>query len=602
MFNSSTKLIKLKGRPANAGSSFLLSQKVLAILFIALLVFVLGSAREVLGYKSGYNTNPPTTAGPFNYDGVAAIYWKDLNGPSDYNVFITIKHNGVTYPELDTSTFIPVGSSGLKFGSTGIVVAAGDYIEMSVRDNSQPVRPPGTPPWWSRGWAPPGTRGPGLSQSLDLCGWDPLGKKNIAAERNYVAATGEQLVSQQCWSDWDTNINTEDFDANDALLIVSYDHNDNPVGYHDGDSGSSAQCLVWGWACDQDKYTQPLNIRIYVDGGFTPIASTLADIPAEDGVRAACSDIFGRGSANHRFSYTFPSASSIWDGNPHSILVRAVNIDGAGREIGSNPILNNSPLTMTCTSPQRDPWVQTKFGDVHANNSISFSASRPSGENNASYIISARSSIVGSSEANWIAQYYPEGKSDWILNTPVSAPSYDTLWERFGGEAIPYSDSTLPLGNGTYIINGDKTVDSVYTQNSRARTLIFVKGNLTINAEIRVPSNSAIAFIVSGDINFAKNLTGGSGTTDSVGGLYVANGTINTAYNKSSAGEITRQLSVSGSLISLSKTVVLNRNLSPANNATTPAEKVSLDGKYYILLKSILGRPKLFYHEVPAGF
>jgi hypothetical protein len=593
MSSNSTKLIKLKGRPLKR-PSFLLSQKMLAVLFTAFLVFVLGSVRDVLGYKSGYNTNPPTTAGPFPYAGVAAIYWKNLN-PGTYNVFITVKHNGITYPEMDTSTFVPVGSSGLKFGSTGIAVAAGDSIEMRVRDDSQPARPPGTPPWWSRGWAPPGTRGPGLPQSLDLCGWDPLGKKNIAAERNYVAATGENLVSQQCWSDWDPNILTEDFDGNDAFLIVSYDHNDNPVGFHDGDSGSSAQCQVVGWACDQDKYTQPLNIHIYE--GSTFLASTLANIPAEAGVAAACG-----GNADHRFSYTFPPASPIWDGSPHTISAYAINIDGAGIVRGSNPLLSNSPRTMTCVSPLgSDPWVQTKFGDVHANNSVNFSASPPSGEDNASYIISARGSIVGSSETNWIAQYYPEGDFDLSQNTTVSAPSYDTLWKRFGGGATLYSGPTLPSGNGTYVISGNKTVNAVFDQPANRSTLIFVNGDLTVNAEIRVPASSAIAFIVNGNINFAKNLTGGSGTTDSIGGLYVADETINTANNASS-GEITRQLSVSGSLISLSNTVILNRNLSPVDNATTPAEKISLDGKYYVRLKSILGRPKFFYHEVPAGF
>jgi hypothetical protein len=580
MFNNSTKFTKLK---------------VLAVLFTAFLVFVLGSAQDVLGrgpFTSGYNSNPPTIIGPFPKAGVAAIYWESFTGAS-YEVFITVKHNGITYPEMDTSTFTPAGSSGLKFGSTGIAVAAGDSIEMRVRDNYQPAE---APPWWSRGWAPPGTTGGGGSQSADLCGWDPYSKKNIAAERNYVLSTGEPIVlTSQCWGDWDPP--SEGFDANDAFLIMSYDPNDSPKGFHDGESGSSAQCQAVGWACDPDKYTQPLNIRIYEGGTF--LASTLANIPAEAGVAAACG-----GNADHRFSYTFPPASPIWDGNPHTISAYAVNIDAAGNPAGGNFLLSNSPRTMTCVSPLgSDPWVQTKFGDIHANNSVNFSAPPPSGEDNASYLISARSSITGSSEANWIAQYYPEGESDWTLNTAVSAPSYDTLWERFGqGEATTFSGSGLPAGTGVYLINGDKTVGAVYNQNSGARTLIFVDGDLTIDAEIRVPADSAIALIVDGDINFAKSLIGGGGTSDSIGGLYLASGRIDTAYNKSSADEITRQLSVSGSLISLSGTVVLNRNLSPTDNATTPAEKISLAGKYYVFLKSILGRPKFFYHEVPAGF
>ena len=581
MFNSSTKSIKLK---------------VLTVLFTAFLVFVLGSAQDVLGrgpFLGGFNTNPPTTVGPFPKAGVAAIYWESFTG-SSYNVFITIKHNGITYPEMDTSTFIPAGSSGLEFGFTGIEVAAGDFIEMRVRDNWQPTSDP--PPWWSRGWALPGTTGGGGSQSADLCGWDPYSKKNIAAERNYVSSIGEPIVSPQCWGDWDPP--SEGFDANDALLIVSYDPNDNPKGFHDGDSGSSAQCQVVGWACDQDRYTQPLSIHIYE--GSTFLASTLANIPAEAGVAAACG-----GNADHRFSYTFPSASPIWDGNPHTISAYAINIDGAGNPAGSNPLLTNSPRTMTCVASGADPWVQTKFGDVHANNSINFSASRPSGEDNASYIISARSSIVGSSEANWIAQYYPEGEPDWTLNTPVSAPSYETLWERFGGDAASYppSGSALPSGNGTYLIDGNKTVSSIYNQDSGAKTLIFIKGNLTINAEIRVPSNSVIVFIVSGNIRFSKRFSGGGPSDDFASGIYIAEGWIDTAYNYD-PGEVSPwKLYIEGALISLKDTVLLNRTLSPANNATTPAELISLPGKYYVLLKSaLLGQPKFYYREVPAGF
>src|SRR3972149_9005365 len=106
MFNNSTKPTKLK---------------VLAVLFTAFLVFVLGSAQDVLGrgpFLGGFNTNPPTTVGPFPKAGVAAIYWESFTG-SSYNVFITIKNNGITYPEMDTRTFIPAGSSGLGFGFTG---------------------------------------------------------------------------------------------------------------------------------------------------------------------------------------------------------------------------------------------------------------------------------------------------------------------------------------------------------------------------------------------------------------------------------------------------------------------------------------------------
>jgi len=125
---------------------------------------------------------------------------------------------------------------------------------------------------------------------------------------------------------------------------------------------------------------------------------------------------------------------------------------------------------------------------------------------------------------------------------------------------------------------------------------------LTIDAEIRTAVNGTLSFIVSGNINFSKDFAGGGPADDFAGGVYIAEGRINTAYDKSAPDEVTRQLVIEGSLISLKDTISLDRNLSLADNTTTPAEKIDLSGKYYVLLKSVLGRPKFFYREVPAGF
>jgi hypothetical protein len=82
----------------------------------------------------------------------------------------------------------------------------------------------------------------------------------------------------------------------------------------------------------------------------------------------------------------------------------------------------------------------------------------------------------------------------------------------------------------------------------------------------------------------------------------VAEGRINTAFDKSAPDEITRQFAVEGALVSLTDTISFDRNLAFIDNQTTPAESIDLSAKYYVLLKSLLGRPKFFYREVPAGF
>ncbi|MEX2115607.1 MAG: hypothetical protein WEB37_01870, partial [Bacteroidota bacterium] len=197
---------------------------------------------------------------------------------------------------------------------------------------------------------------------------------------------------------------------------------------------------------------------------------------------------------------------------------------------------------------------------------------------------------------------YPERNFSWTNNTPIKAPTYDRLFKLFGKGATTYSGPTLPNADGVYLINGDKTVGAVFNQAAGANTLVFVDGDLTIDAEIRTAANGTIAFIVSGEINFSKDFAGGGPADDFAGGTYIAEGRINTAYDKSAPDEITRQLVVEGGLISLKDTIEMDRNLDAPDNQTTPAEQIDLSGKYYVLLKSVLGRPKFFYQEVPGGF
>ncbi len=249
-----------------------------------------------------------------------------------------------------------------------------------------------------------------------------------------------------------------------------------------------------------------------------------------------------------------------------------------------------------------NPWVKVTDGLIHANNLVGLRTA-PSGQFNARWEIFGRGSVTGTSQENWIAQYYPERNFNLTQNTPVKAPTYADLWSRFGeGKATIYAGPNLPNSSGAFLISGNKTVNGVFNQANSTNILIFIDGDLTINAEIRTPAASTLAFIVSGKINFSKDFAGGGPADDFAGGLYVAAGRINTASDKSSPTEVTRQLAVEGALISLKDAVSLDRNLNPDENLTTPAESINLSAKYYVLLKSLLGRPKFFYREVPAGF
>ncbi len=115
-------------------------------------------------------------------------------------------------------------------------------------------------------------------------------------------------------------------------------------GYHD-----SLSCSVSaGWACDEDNYSQPLDIHFYKDGpageGGIFIGKATANLQREVAVGKVCG-----GNRSHGFSFAIPQ--SLKDGTSHSIYAYAINIGPNAK----NPLLNLSPRTITCSAPTSTP-------------------------------------------------------------------------------------------------------------------------------------------------------------------------------------------------------------------------------------------------------
>jgi len=81
----------------------------------------------------------------------------------------------------------------------------------------------------------------------------------------------------------------------------------------------------------------------------------------------------------------------------------------------------------------------------------------------------------------------------------------------------------------------------------------------------------------------------------------ITEGAINTAYNRTDENEIHRQLLVEGNLISLTNTLFLYRNLGEDENIDNPAEVISPRISSFIRAKNVLGKPRIFWREIPAG-
>jgi hypothetical protein len=125
-----------------------------------------------------------------------------------------------------------------------------------------------------------------------------------------------------------------------ALLIIfilstSLVYAADPKGYVD-----YAGCDTFsGWSCDADSYSTPLTIHFYADGTASTgrfVGSTVAGNIREAAVGTQCG-----GNVNHGFSFTAPAI--LKDGLSHTIYAYAINTPG-----GTNPMLTNSPKTITC--------------------------------------------------------------------------------------------------------------------------------------------------------------------------------------------------------------------------------------------------------------
>lgn len=104
---------------------------------------------------------------------------------------------------------------------------------------------------------------------------------------------------------------------------------------------TSADCdQITGWAWDSGRQTTPIDVDIYVDGGF--VARESADV-----YDAALS----KGDNRHRFRLPTPSVAR--DGQPHAVTVRPA---GATQSLGS-------PASVTCNGPSYQGFLD--FADCN---------------------------------------------------------------------------------------------------------------------------------------------------------------------------------------------------------------------------------------------
>ena len=120
---------------------------------------------------------------------------------------------------------------------------------------------------------------------------------------------------------------------------------------------------------------------------------------------------------------------------------------------------------------------------------------------------------------------------------------------------------TVPSdGAAFHYMNGLANMNNTWAVGATESLVIFVNGDLDINADITVAPGGFVAFIVKGSITVSPDVT-------TIQGLFVADQNFNTTSN----GTVDTQLSIEGSVVAWGD-VSLARDL-VANNSNSPAEK-----------------------------
>lgn len=168
-----------------------------------------------------------------------------------------------------------------------------------------------------------------------------------------------------------------------------------------------------------------------------------------------------------------------------------------------------------------NPWLQTRYGDVHSNSLNSLTLSAPSGQDNATFYITAGGGISARAGGGTFPNYNTGSILDWGNIVSSMRSERDRL--RGSATSLSGTVSASSLSGSTYYSSGDLTISSGTVPNG-AHTVI-VDGNLTINGNINSaagPYATASAIPTLGFI-VLKNDAGNGGNIIINGGVTQAN-------------------------------------------------------------------------------
>lgn len=275
---------------------------------------------------------------------------------------------------------------------------------------------------------------------------------------------------------------------------------------------------------------------------------------------------------------------------------------------GFTPTPTPSSLTPTPAPPVNGyfpGWFKTENGDVHSNKDIIVSLPTIL-ERFATYLITTAN--LSSFAAGSASDARPELASakNWYWYTP---PYGAINFAENAGFYAYYTHNKPP--NNTLVTDGinNSLINSLIQDNKAVRIqinptgnaaivsenitlsankllILYINGDLNINANITLPDNSGIVFVVKGNLNIAGQVTQSDG-------FYLVDGVVNTTDNSGSGSPLVIHggvfVSQNGRIFGTSRQI---------HDANIPSEKIIYEPKYLINFAKGLGHIGITWREI----
>lgn len=217
------------------------------------------------------------------------------------------------------------------------------------------------------------------------------------------------------------------------------------------------------------------------------------------------------------------------------------------------------------------PWLTVRGGgDIYAHGGISGLGPTPDDQYAAYGVVIGNGGVFTvKSYYDWLVQPYQEAIMP-IATLEDVLPQYPQIRSR----AQSLQNNRLPETTGIYYYPGNYTIDhnslsSGFTSSSHS-SIVIIEGDLYINRDFTLHDQSAVAFLVEGDVIYSED-------TEESHGFIIAAGDINTNSTNNESGR-DGSLTHHGGLIA-GQDIVLSRNLGKNRN-DQPAEIIEYPVQY----------------------